>query len=121
MNSLAAFGIELLVTLPIGFLLVSYLRPSLCRVLVDLCGTDDRAEFWTAFTSVLLIALPTISALGYQPLSESLSDRYGGALLELSRQLSRNLMSLVVGLIGLGLIVSFFALVAPRAPKESSS
>ena len=120
MNSLAAFGIELLVTLPIGFLLVSYLRPSLCRVLVDLCGTDDRAEFWTAFTSVLLIALPTISALGYQPLSESLSDRYD-ALLQLSRQLSRNLMSLVVGLIGLGLIVSFFALVAPRAPKESSS
>ena len=117
MNTLAAFAIEFLTTLLIGFLLVQYIRRPLFRVLVDLCGTEDRAAFWSAFCAVLLIGIPAAGALGYQPTQASLPDSF----FLIFRQLGQNTMAFLIALIGVGLIVSFFALVAPKPPKERSS
>ncbi len=117
MNTFVAFGLELLVTLLLGFLLMLYLRPSLYRVLVDLCGGEDRARFWSAFSTVLLIGAPSASALGYRPMPGSLGDSF----LDVTHQLGQNLMTFLMALIALGLVVAFFALVAPRVPKERKS
>ncbi len=117
MNVLTAFVIECVLTLSIGLLLVAYMRPSLYSVLVDLCGTEGRARFWLAFSSVLLVGVPAASSLGYEPLPGDLSE----SLLLVFRQLGHNIMSFLVALVGLGLAVSFFALVAPKPPKERSS
>ncbi len=114
MNTFVAFGFELLVTLLMGFVLMVYLRPSLYRVLVDLCGGEDRARFWLAFATVLLIGAPTASALGYQPLHTTVNEM----LFDVTRQLGQNLVSFLMALVALGLVVAFFALVAPRVPKE---
>lgn len=117
MNLLTAFGMEFLATLLIGFMLVAYIRRPLYRILVDLCGTEDRARFWLAFSTVLLVGVPTASALGYQPLQGDVTESF----FLIFRQLGQNVMGFLVALVGLGLVVSFFALVAPRTPKERSS
>ena len=117
MNPLVAFGIELAGTLLIGLLLVIYIRRPLHRILVDLCGTEDRARFWSAFCTVLLMGFPAASALGYQPLTGSVNDSF----FYIFRQLGQNLMSFLLALVAVGFVVSFFALVAPRANKERLS
>ncbi len=113
MNTIAAFGIEFVVTVLTGFLLMQYLRPSLSRILIDLCGGEDRARFWTAFATVLLIGVPAATALGYRPLAGSFAD----AFFSIARQLGQNVMGFLGALVALGIVVAFFALVAPRTTK----
>lgn len=47
--------------------LVSYLKAHLKNLLVELCGTEERASFWLAFSNVTLVLVPLIFALDYQP------------------------------------------------------
>jgi hypothetical protein len=113
MNAIVSFVIEVGLTLVIVSLLVRYIRPFLQKILLDLCGTDDRAHFWTAFSNLLLIGLPVIFALNYQPeatIAEAL-------FFEVARKLSGNLGGMLISLIGIGFVVSFFALFAPR-PRQ---
>ena len=114
MNTLAAFFLNVILTVLVVAGLVAYFRPHLHKILVDLCAGEARARFWGAFASILLIGLPVVTALGYIPSSASVSD----SVLDLARQLSRNIMSFLAALVALGLVVSFFALVAPRRPAE---
>ena len=43
----------------LGSLAAIYLRPALLRLLADICGTGDRADFWTRMASLGLIIGPT--------------------------------------------------------------
>ncbi len=113
MYMILSFAIEVALTLVISLLLVKYLRPFLWRVLIDLCGTEDRAQFWVVFSSVLLIGLPLVFALNYKPEAKDAATLF----FEVTGKLSGNLGGFLVALIGIGLIVSFFALVAPRSGK----
>ncbi len=117
MNTLTAFSLDVILTILVTASLIAYFRPHLHRILVDLCAGEDRARFWAAFASILLLGLPIVSALSYVPLAGSLTD----AVLDLARQLSRNIMSFLAALVALGLVVSFFALVAPRTRTEKPS
>ena len=107
-----SFLIEIALTVVLSVLIVAYLRPFLHKVLIDLCGTEDRAQFWTAFSNILLIGLPVIIALNYRPEAENIEELF----FEVAGKLSGNLGGLLFALIGIGFIVSFFALVAPK-PK----
>jgi hypothetical protein len=118
MNAFTAFGIDLFATVLLSGLLFLYLRPSLFRVLVDLCGGAERARFWTSFTAVMLIGLPAAIALGYTPIIEGSSLT---TFFNLTSQLGHNLGGMLLAAMGLGLAVGFFALVAPRTPKEKTS
>ena len=113
MDKIFYFLMEAALTLVISVLIVHYLRPFLRKVLMDLCGTEDRAQFWTAFSNILLIGLPMIIALNYQPEARSPEELF----FEVAGKLSGNLGGFLFALIGIGFIVSFFALVAPRPPK----
>lgn len=113
MNAIFSFVIEVTLTIVITALLVRYLRPFLRKILTDLCGTEDRAEFWTVFSSILLIGMPIIFSLNYRPEARDTEELF----FEVASKLSGNLGSLLVALIGIGIIVSFFALVAPRPGK----
>lgn len=116
MNTILSFGIEVILTVVIAALLVGYLRPFLRRILVDLCGTQERAEFWTAFSNILLIGMPILFALNYRPQASNSEQLF----FEVANKLSGNLGGLLVALIGIGFIVSFFALVS-RRPMEAQS
>lgn len=115
MNTYLSYTIEIGLTLLACLLLTAYLRPHLKRVLVDLCKTEERAQFWTAFSNILLIGLPLIIALGFQPEAGTLEE----AIFEIVGRLSGNLAGYLFALVGIGFIVSFFALVAPRQKAET--
>jgi hypothetical protein len=116
MNTILSFAVEVLLTLAISILLVGYLRPFLRKILTDLCGTEERAQFWVAFTNILLIGLPIIFALSYRPTAGNAQDLF----FEVAAKLSGNLGGLLLALIGTGAMVSFFALFAPRSkPTEA--
>ena len=117
MNTILSFGIQVIFTLVISVLLAGYLRPYLKRVLTDLCGTEDRAQFWTAFSNLFLIGMPVIFALNYKPAATDNEDLF----FEVAGKLSGNLGGLLLALIGIGLMVSFFALFAPRPKKVETS
>jgi len=116
MNTIASFLIQIVLTLIIVSLVVGYLRPFLKKVLVDLCGTEDRAQFWAAFSNILLIGLPLIFSLNYRPESANTEELF----FNLAGKLSGNLGGLLVALIGIGIIVSFFAMVAPKPVRMES-
>jgi len=113
MNTIVSFLAQLAITFLIVFLIVGYLRPHLRKVLVDLCGTEERAQFWTAFSNILLIGLPVIFAMNYRPEFSNTEDLF----FNVAGKLSGNLGGLLLALVCIGIIVSFFALVAPRQPK----
>ena len=115
MNTFLALAIEIGVTLLAAALITGYLRPYLKQILVDLCRTEERAQFWTAFSNILLIGLPLIIALGFRPESTKLED----VAFEIIGRLSGNLGGYLFALVGLGLIVSFLALVAPRSKADA--
>ena len=110
MNPIISFLIEIVITLVAALVITGYLRPHLTRVLVDLCGTEERAQFWTVFSNILLIGLPLIFAMGYRPQADSAEQLF----FEVIGRLSGNLGGYLAALISVGLVVSFFALVAPK-------
>lgn len=113
MNAIVSFVIEVVLTLSTSILLVRYLRPFLRKILLELCGTEDRAQFWTAFSTILLIGMPILLALKYSPEAGNSEELF----FEIAGKLSGNLAGLLVSLIGIGFLVSIFALFAPR-PKQ---
>jgi hypothetical protein len=110
MNTIWVYLLQLLVTLSISISTLFYFRPHLRRILLDLCGTQERAEFWLVFSGILLIGLPLIFGLGFLPLESQLDLQF----YEAARQLRANLLGFLLALVAIGGVVSFFALIAPR-------
>ena len=71
-------------TLVTSLAIVAYLRVPLHSILVELCGTRERAAFWVAFSNVTLALLPLMFAMEYTP------ELKGGtpAVLEVAAQLN---------------------------------
>ena len=114
MNTIFAFAIEVVITFAICTLTFHYLRPFLKRILVDLCGTEERAQFWTVFSNILLVGCPLLISLMYQPQALNAEELF----FELTRRTSGNLFGFMFALMAIGFTVSIFALFAPRV-KES--
>ena len=113
MNPIFGFLIQLALTLALAGLIAGYIRPHLRKILVDLCGTEERAQFWTTFSNVLLIGLPAIIALNYRPMKGTAEDLF----FELAGRLSGTLAGFIFGLVCVGIVVSIFALAVPRPQK----
>jgi hypothetical protein len=81
---------------------VRYLNPYLQNVLMDLCGTDARAAFWTAFANVTIGLTPLIFAMHYRPAPVT------PFVFELGTQLEWALGGLLVSVVLLGVVLSKF-------------
>jgi hypothetical protein len=68
MTPVAVFLVGILISAVASGAVVWYLKPSLQGLLVDLCGTEERAAFWTAFSNV---------TIGLTPLRLAMHDRPG--------------------------------------------
>jgi hypothetical protein len=106
------FACGLAVTAFVSIAVVTYLQRPLCKLLEELCGTRERAQFWTVFSNVTVVLVPVIFAMQYQPLPESNSP----PLLEISAQLKWGLLGLVISILVLGRVISRFI---PRGPLVS--
>lgn len=114
MNTVLIYLAQLIITLLACLGLAAYIRPHLRRVLADLCGTEERAQFWTIFSNLMLVVLPVIFGLGFLPAAESSQ----AAFFELADQLRWNLLGFIFALLCIGGAVAFFALVAPRPTQK---
>ena len=50
--------LQLAIPLFLGLAVMAYLRGITGRLLLDMCGTKDRAEFWVRVTTILVAATP---------------------------------------------------------------
>jgi MFS family permease len=110
MSTILIFLTQIALTVIACLLIAGYIRPFLKRVLVDLCGTEERAQFWTAFSNIMLVILPVIFGLGFYPLESNTEALF----FEVAGQVRWNLFGLVMSLVAIGGAVSIFALFAPR-------
>ncbi len=110
MSEVMSFVIGMGVTLLISMLVVVYLRPHLRRILLDLCETEDRANFWTAFTTVTVVLSPLICAMFHRPAGGGDS----AAFFDISTQLRWALVGLIGSVIALGAVIARFIPTSPR-------
>jgi hypothetical protein len=98
------FACGLATTLLAALTVVRYLSGPLRAQLKELCGNAERAEFWTAFSSVTVILTPAIFAIPADPSAASGTP----ALLAIVSQLRWGLIGLVISVLMLGWILGRF-------------
>jgi hypothetical protein len=98
------FLLGLLLTLIATFAIVIYLRHPLHRILVELCGTEERAEFWGSFSNVTITLVPLIFAMQYTPELKAGTT----PILELAAQFKWALAGLLAAVLILGWVISSF-------------
>ena len=95
---------------------VALLRRQLRKVLVDLCDTENRAEFWVAVSGIWIVLLGLLAGtatLGYSGDGGTV-DLFGGATSQV-RVFLMGLLGAVVA-IALVLLYAIQQRSAPRAP-----
>ena len=103
MNPVTVFLVGLILTMSVVFLALLYLRRPLLVVLTDLCGSVERAQFWTAFSNITLFLVPFALALGQKPAA------YGNqaTAFAISDQIESAIIGLIVSVLALGIILSW--------------
>ena len=104
MNSILAFIVGLALTMTVALVAIGYLQHHLKAILTDLCGTEERAAFWAAFSNVTLFLTPVIFALHFRPESGSMTALVYG----LSDQIAAALLGFVAAIVMLGFVVGRF-------------
>ncbi len=84
--------------------IVAYVKRHLRTLLIELCGTTERASFWLAFSNVTLVLVPLIFALDYKP--EFGPDR--NFIFEMATQLKHAIIGFVIALGSLAVILFRF-------------
>lgn len=93
------------ITIPLlaGLAVTFYLRNVTRKLLIDLCGTDDRASFWLRTTNILMLGAPLAMVLFF-------GDTNFGALPTDSALFTKLLRQTVnLSLIGILLAVALFS------------
>jgi len=83
--------------------LVAYVKDPLRSLLIELCGTKERASFWLAFSNVTLVLTPLIFALEYKP-----EFGPGSMVFEMATQIKYALIGFVSAIGAIGLVLSRF-------------
>ena len=113
MNETQLFLSGVGITVVLSFAVVLYLKKHVRTILIDLCGTPERADFWTAFSNVGLGLVPFILALQFD-----LDVAAGTPLVVIiGRQLAQALIGLVVTVACLGVVIGSFI---PRNRPDAS-
>ena len=104
MNEISIFLTGLGITALTSFLIVIYFKPHLKKILLELNGDRERpANFWVAYTTIILMLVPLIFAIWIVP-----DDRDVSVFFQISKQLKWSLMGLVTSLVIIGIIIIRF-------------
>ena len=104
MSATSIFLLDITLTLAVCVGLVSYVAKHLRSLLIELCGTPERASFWLAFSNVSLVIVPLIFALDYRP-SAAPSETI---IFEAASQLKHALIGLIATLGCLAFVLFLF-------------
>jgi hypothetical protein len=117
MNDVSVFLVGLAITVAVVLAALLYLRNPLEAVLTDLCGSENRARFWTTFSNLTLFLVPVALALDHQP--DSVVKR--AAIFEISGQMESAVTGLVISVMVLGVVLSTFISRTQRLTKGNDS
>jgi hypothetical protein len=113
MSLTVAFLADLALVALASTVMVAYVSKYLRLLLIELCGTAERASFWLAFSNVALVIVPLIFALNC-----SLELGPGvNIVFEMARQLKYGLVGFVVTLTIMAFLLSRFI----PTPKPSAA
>ena len=117
MTPVLVFLTGIALTMTVVFLALLYLRNPLQVVLTDLCGTVQRAQFWTAFSNVTLFLIPLVLALDRKPPL----DANQSMVFAISDQIEWAIVGLIGSVLVLGMILSWHIAKTrlPRAPRQA--
>jgi hypothetical protein len=104
MSTTLVFVSDVCATVFVCMGLVFYVRADLQSLLIELCGTAKRADFWLAFSNVSLVLVPLIFALDYRPEF----GRDNPVVFEIAGQLKYSLIGFIVTFGSLALILLRF-------------
>jgi hypothetical protein len=111
MSPTSVFLGDLMVAVLLCTGIVLYVAKHLRSLLIELCETAERANFWLAFSNVSLVLVPLIFALEYRP--EFGPDK--PVVFEVATQLKYALIGFVVTFGALALLLLWFI------PREKPS
>jgi membrane protease YdiL (CAAX protease family) len=110
MDEIAIYLTGLGITTLVSFLIVIYFKPHLKRILLELNGDKERpANFWVAYTTIILMLVPLIFAIWIVP------EQDVSVFFQISRQLKWSLMGLVASIVIIGLVIINFV------PREGNT
>lgn len=104
MSVVVAFLLGLAATMGVVLVALLYLRNPLQTILTDLCGTKDRARFWTVFSNITMFLVPLALALDHQP-DPNLKQ---AAIFEISSQIESATFGFVISVVVMGVILSAY-------------
>ena len=58
-----AFAVSVVVCLALSGIIILLLHVPLRKLLTDICGTEDRAKFWTMYVDILLFFTPLLTVI----------------------------------------------------------
>jgi hypothetical protein len=102
MSAVPIFLVGLALTMGVVFLALLYLRRPLQIILTDLCGTADRARFWTAFSNVTLFLVPFVLALDHR----AAGNEAQSMIFAISGQMEHAIVGFVISVVVVGFILS---------------
>jgi|SRR5476651_912288 hypothetical protein len=104
MEHYALFLVEIGVSLAGSLLVLLFWSKSLKRILVDICGTEDRAAFWLIYSNIMLFITPLLSVILFGHSGDTVV--FGFAFLK--RAVGAALLGIFVALAVIGLQVAKF-------------
>jgi len=97
MNTFTLFSIEIVISLSMSFIILWILAKPLVNVLEDLCPTKKQAEFWLAYTRIMLLISPMLLVL-----MVSLNSRHQNDIDSIKFSLVSSLAGLLLGMLIVG-------------------
>lgn len=98
----------------LALLAIAVVAWPLQRLLTDICGTRDRARFWTLYACVLLVAAPLLAVS-----TPGLLDASAGLGAVLQRAVFYSLLGIVAALVVMGYAVwKPVSAMAARRPED---
>lgn len=102
MNEISIFLTGVSLTLAISLIVVFYLNKNLLNLLIDICGTENRAKFWVSISNICLMLFPFMIVLAYQPNIEV------PAVFEMSKIISFALYGVIGTILTISFMISLF-------------
>ena len=102
MQAYTIFLIEMMASTAISLFIIILIRPLLREVLVETCGTQNRADFWIMFTQLMLIISPLLIVIFFTHI-----DDYPDitAVIVFKDTLFRSLLGVFIGLLIVGQVI----------------
>ncbi len=104
MNEITIYLIGIGITVCVSLLVTIYLKLHLKKILTDLCGTEIRANFWAAFSSITMMLVPLIFAMFHNPQT----GKAASGFFDVIEQFRMALIGLIATVVFLGFVIGRF-------------